>query len=91
MSDRVAMTAKTMFFNTRIRSDRDGLVEAGDRFETDVAHARDLARLGFATPAEGALDGREDPPLAPHHQVSETALRADRQRRRAAATDDAAA
>jgi len=45
LSDLVAMTAKTTFHNPRLRSDRNGLVEAGDRFETDLAHARDLQRL----------------------------------------------
>ena len=59
------MTAKTTFHNPRLRSDRNGLVEAGDRFETDLAHARDLQRLDHAEPVE-SLDGREDPPLAPH-------------------------
>lgn len=84
MSDLVAMTAKTTFHNPRLRSDRNGLVEAGDRFETDLAHARDLQRLGHAEPVE-SLDGREDPPLAPHHQVSQRDLDADRRRRAAPA------
>lgn len=86
MSDLVAMKAKTTFHNTRVRNDKGGLVEAGDTFETDVMHAKDLQRLGHADPVDGSLDGREDPPLEPHHQVSENALRADRARRRAAAS-----
>ena len=86
MSDLVAMTAKTTFHNTRVRNGKGGLVEAGDTFETDVMHARDLQRLGHADPVEDDLDGREDPPLVPHHQVSQRDLEADRRRRRAEAT-----
>lgn len=85
MTDLIAMTAKTTFHNPRVRSDKNGLVETGDRFETDLAHARDLQLLGHAEPVGEALDGREDPPLAPHHQVSQRDLDADRRRRAEAA------
>ncbi len=82
MADRVAMMGKTTFHNTRIRNEKGGLVEAGDTFETDVLHAKDLHRLGHADPVDGSLDGREAPPLAPHYQVSQPDLDADRRRRR---------
>lgn len=84
MTDLVSMVAKTTFHNPRVRGAKNGLVETGDTFETDVLHAKDLRRLGHAEPVEGALDGREDPPLEPHHQVSQRALAADRAKRRAA-------
>ena len=84
MSDRIAMTANTVFQNPRIQNARNGLVEAGDTFETDLAHAQELERLGHAIPLAGSVLGLEPP-----DQVSEIALRADRARRRAAepATD----
>ena len=82
MSDLVAMKAKTTFHNPRVQNDKGGLVEMGDTFETDVLHAQDLQRLGHADPVDGSPDGREAPPLKPHHQVSERALTADRERRR---------
>jgi hypothetical protein len=81
MTDLVAMKAKTTFHNTRVQNDKGGLVELGDTFETDVMHAKDLQRLGHADPVNGSLDGREDAPLEPHHQVSERALAADRAKR----------
>ncbi|KOX49881.1 hypothetical protein ADL19_19670 [Streptomyces purpurogeneiscleroticus] len=81
MTDLVAMKAKTTFHNTRVQNDKGGLVETGDTFETDVMHAKDLQRLGHADPVDGSLDGREDAPLEPHHQVSERALVADRAKR----------
>ena len=82
MTDLVRMTARTTFHNARVKNKKGGLVEAGDAFETDVMHARDLHRLGHADPVDGSLDGREDPPLVPHHQVSQHALAADRAKRR---------
>ncbi|MGX9979064.1 hypothetical protein ACN9MF_04095 [Methylobacterium fujisawaense] len=84
MSDCVAMTVNTEFHNPRIRNAKNGLVEAGDTFETDLAHAQDLERLGHAVPLAGPVLGIAPAPLEPHHQVSESALRADRARRRAA-------
>ena len=84
MSDRIAMTANTVFQNPRIQNAKNGLVEAGDTFETDLIHAQELERLGHAIPLAGSVLGVEPPPLEAHHQVSETALRADRARRRAA-------
>ncbi|GJD34219.1 hypothetical protein [Methylobacterium aerolatum] len=89
MTDTIRMVAKTTFHNPRVRNDKNGLVEEGDRFETDVAHARDLQRLGHAEAIEGALDGVEIPPLEPHHQVSQRDLDADRRRRRAAPAETA--
>lgn len=82
MSDRIAMMANTVFQNPRIQNARNGLVEAGDTFETDLAHAQELERLDHANPLAGSVLGLTPPPLEPHHQVSETALRADRTRRR---------
>ncbi|MGU3418523.1 hypothetical protein [Methylobacterium sp. D54C] len=84
MSDRIAMTANTVFHNPRIQNAKGGLVEAGDTFETDLAHAQDLERLGHAIPLAGSVLGIAPAPLEPHHQVSESALRADRGRRRPA-------
>lgn len=84
MTDRVAMTANTVFQNPRVQNAKNGLVEAGDTFETDLAHAQDLERLGHAIPLAGSVLGIAPAPLEPHHQVSETALRADRSRRRSA-------
>lgn len=83
MSDRVAMTANAVFHNPRVNNAKGGLVEAGDTFETDLAHAQDLERLGHAIPLAGSVLGVEPAPLEPHRQVSEAALRADRARRRA--------
>jgi len=89
MSDRVTMTSKTVFHNPRVQNDKGGLVEVGDTFETDAGHARDLERLRLAEPAPGALDAVEPAPLEPHFQVSEAALRTDRQRRRVASKSTA--
>lgn len=91
MFNQVPMKANTVFQNPRIQNAKNGLVEAGDTFETDLAHAQELERLGHAIPLAGSVLGIEPPPLEPHHQVSETALRADRTRRRAPepATDPA--
>ncbi len=44
MSDCVAMTVNIEFHNPRIRNAKNGLVEAGDTFEIDLAHAQDLTR-----------------------------------------------
>lgn len=81
MADLVKMKSKTTFHNARVRNDKGGLVETGDEFETDPQHAKDLARLGHADPVSGGIHDIPDAPLEPHHQVSETALRADRDRR----------
>lgn len=81
MSDLVAMKAKTIFHDDRVRNDKGGLVEEGDTFETDVTHAKDLHRLGHADPVSGTLDGIEAGPLSAHHQVSQRALDEDRAKR----------
>ena len=48
------------------RSPRDGTAQVGDVFETDAAHAKDLARAGLAQAHDqDALDAAETPPETP--------------------------
>ncbi|MGU3544821.1 hypothetical protein [Methylobacterium sp. A52T] len=65
MSDRIAMTANTVFHNLRVQNAKVGLVAAGDTFETDLAHAQDLERLGHAIPLAGSVLGIAPAPLDP--------------------------
>lgn len=81
MTHLVEMKSKTTLHNPRIVNDKGGLVEDGDLFHTDPAHARDLVRLGHAEPTSGSIHDIPDAPLAPHHTVSAPDLRADRHRR----------
>lgn len=86
MADQVRMTSRTVFTNERITVFADGgptagvkggMATVGDAFETDLAHAKDLNRLGLAVPVNrDDLDGPL-PALEPHFQVSVPQLAAD--------------
>lgn len=87
MADQVRMISRTVFTNERITVFADGgptagvkggTATVGDAFETDLAHAKNLDRLGLAIPASREdLDGPL-PALEPHYQVSVPQLSADR-------------
>lgn len=82
--DKVRMTAKTVFGNERMtvfpsEGPPEGVkgraVQIGETFETDLDHAKDLARLGHAEADDPADLDRPPGFLEPHHQVSEGEVR----------------
>ena len=83
MTDRVRMKSKTVFANERVtvfsaaypEGKKGEPVTDGDEIETDLAHAKDLDRLGLAV-ALNPADLEGETRLEPGYQVSVTELRA---------------
>ena len=79
------MVAKKSFTNARVKNERgNGAVLAGELFETDWLHAKELHQTGIAEPAEGVdLDAEPTELVEGHYQISAPALKEINDRRAA--------